>query len=279
MNNQGETAYVTLRLWREAQMSSNRRYRSVPLQRRWMNDLVHFGKKSHVMGYTWRINIAPLVAARAARQPAIGWSTIWMKALARVGQRRPELRTAYLPFPWARLYIHPENVCTVVIERTWRGVPALFFEQFVDPDKESLAALDNALHRIRQVPVENVGSFRRLIRFARPPVLVRRLLWSVMLYWSGALRARYIGTCAINPFPTGGIVTQSAMPVSFMLYYGLVEPNGDTQIQIFYDHRIMDGVELYRILRDLEATMNRDIAAELSGQPASTEARPAMAAP
>ena len=69
------------------------------------------------------------------------------------------------------------------------------------------------------------------------------------------------------------------MPVSFMLYYGLVEPNGDTQIQIFYDHRIMDGVELYRILRDLEATMNRDIAAELSGQPASTEARPAMAAP
>ena len=92
---------------------------------------------------------------------------------------------------------------------------------------------------------------------------MRRLIWSLALYWSGPLRARYIGTAGINPFPTGGTITQSAMPTSFMLYFGLVEPNGEAQIQIFYDHRIMDGIELYRILRDLEATMNRDIVAEL----------------
>jgi hypothetical protein len=55
-------------------MSSEPRYRPVPLHRRWMNDLVHFGKKSHVMGYAWRINIAPLVEARTAAQPAIGWT-------------------------------------------------------------------------------------------------------------------------------------------------------------------------------------------------------------
>jgi hypothetical protein len=53
------------------------------------------------------------------------------------------------------------------------------------------------------------------------------------------------------------------MPASFMLYFGLIEPNGDASIQIFYDHRVMDGVEVYRIVRDLEATMNRDIVAEL----------------
>jgi hypothetical protein len=244
-------------------MSSEPRYRPVPLHRRWMNDLVHFGKKSHVMGYAWRINIAPLVEARTAAQPAIGWTAIWMKALALVGQRRPELRTAYLPFPWARLYLHPDSVLTVVIERAWRGAAALFFEQFAAPDKMPLTKLDDALRNLRKVPVENVGSFRRLIRFSRPPVLLRRLIWSLALYWSGPLRARYIGTAGINPFPTGGTITQSAMPASFMLYYGLVEPNGDAQIQIFYDHRIMDGIELYRILRDLEATLNRDIAAEL----------------
>jgi hypothetical protein len=244
-------------------MKSEPRYRPVPLHRRWMNDLVHFGKKSHVMGYSWRINIGPLAAVRTAEHAAVGWTAIWMKALALVSRRRAELRTAYLPFPWARLYVHPESVCTVVIERTWRGVPALFFEQFAGPDNMSLTDLDRALRRLRQVPVESVGSFRRLIRFARPPVLVRRLIWSLALYWSGPLRARYIGTAGLNPFPTGGTITQSAMPASFMLYYGLVEPNGDAQIQVFYDHRIMDGVELYRILRDLEATMNRDIAAEL----------------
>ncbi len=247
-------------------MNAQRRYQSVPLQRRWMNDIVHFGTKSHIMGCAWRINVAPLVAARAADpRPAIGWTAIWLRALALVSQRRPELRTLYLPFPWARLYVRPETVCTIVIERTWRDVSALFFEQFPAPEKRSLPELDDALRKLKLAPVEDVGSFRRLIRISRLPVILRRLIWSFGLNWSGPLRAKYMGICALNPFPAGGSVTQSAMPAAFMLYYGLIEPNGDAQIQTFYDHRIMDGVELYRIVRDLEATMNRDIVAELKG--------------
>jgi len=245
-------------------MKSERRYRSVPLHRRWMNDLVHFGKKAHMMGCMWRINVAPVVAARGA-QPGIGWNAIWLKALALVSRRRPELRTAYLPFPFARLYVHPEMSCTVVIERTWQGASALFFEQFVGPENRPLLALEEGLRKLRQVPVESVGSFRRVIRFARPPVLVRRLIWSLALNWSGRARAKFIGLCGLNPFPTGGKIVQSAVPGSFMLYFGLIAPNGDADIQVFYDHRVMDGVEVFRIVRDLEATMNRDIVAELQG--------------
>jgi hypothetical protein len=252
-------------------MKTQRRYRSVPLQRRWMNDIIHFGKQSHIMGCAWRINVAPLLAARADhRQPAIGWTALWMKAVALVGQRRPELRSLYLPFPWARLYQHPETVCTVVVERTWQGVAALFFEQFAAAEKRSLHELDAALRQLKQVPIESVGAFRRVIRISRLPVLLRRLIWSFGLNCSGRLRAKYMGICVLNPFPAGGNITQSAMPAAFMLYFGLIEPNGDAQIQIFYDHRIMDGVELYRIVRDLEATMNRDIVAELNGVPAGT---------
>jgi hypothetical protein len=247
-------------------MKSQRRYRSVPLHRRWMSDLVHFGKKSHMMGCAWRINIAPVVAAaRATGQPAIGWTAIWLKALGLVSRRRPELRSAYLPFPFARLYVHPEMSCTVVIERTWQGASALFFEQFAGPEKKPLPELDATLRTLRQVPVENVGSFRRVIRFARPPVLIRRLIWSLALNWSGPVRAKYIGLCGVNPFPTGGKVVQADVPGVFLLYFGLVAANGDADIQIFFDHRVMDGVEVYRIVRDLEATMNRDIVAELEG--------------
>ena len=244
-------------------MNAERRYRSVPLQRRWMNDLVHFGLKSHVMGYDTKINIAHVVAARGTNSAAINWSAIWMKALSLVGQRRPELRSAYLPFPWARIYVHPDTSCTLVIERTWRGASALFFQQFRSPEKLPLQELDAAMRRLRQVAVEDVGSFRRMIRFSRPPVLIRRLLWSLGLQWSGPLRAKYFGFSIINPFPIGGRVIQSTMPATFMLYFGTTQPNGDAQIQVFYDHRVMDGVELYKILRDLEVTMNRDIAAEL----------------
>jgi hypothetical protein len=259
------------------------RYRSVPLHRRWINDVMHFGLKSQVIGCNWTINVAPVVAARAARQPGIGWAAIWMKALALVGRRRPELRTAYLPFPWARLYIHPSAVCSVTIERTWRGVSAVFFEQYPAPDTMSLAHLDAALHGLKQKPVEQIGSFRRLIRFARPPVLARRLIWNIVLRWSGRLRSRYMGTYAINPFPTRGQVMQSTTPITLLLYYGLVEANGDTLVQLLFDHRVLDGVEAYRLIRDVEATLNREIVAELkewatSPINATTEQKPAVSA-
>jgi hypothetical protein len=180
------------------------------------------------------------------------------------------LRTLYLPLPWAQLYVHADMVCTVAIERTWQDAAAVFFEQFAAPDRRSLRELDEMLRGLKQAPVESVGSFRRLIRFARLPVLLRRLVWSIALAWSGPFRMRYFGSTALNPFPVGGRITQSAMPVSFMLYFGLIESNGDADIQIFYDHRVMDGVEVYRIVRDLEATMNRDIVAELKADRAST---------
>jgi hypothetical protein len=252
-------------------MNSKSRYRSVPLHRRWVNDIMHFGMKSHVVGCTWRINLAPALAARAAHKPTIGWTAMWMKALALVGQRYPELRTAYLPFPWARLYVHPECVCAVAIERTWQGASAVFFDQIRQPDASSLADLDNWLRRLKQEPVESFSGFRRMIRFARPPVLVRRLIWSLVLHWFGPLRAKYVGTCALNPFPTGGSVTQSATPISFLLYYGLVEPNGDTQVQILFDHRVMDGIDAYRLLRNIEAALNREIAAELEQRALAAE--------
>jgi hypothetical protein len=48
-----------------------------------------------------------------------------------------------------------------------------------------------------------------------------------------------------------------------LLYYGLIEANGDMLVQMLYDHRVLDGIEAYRLLRDVEATMNREIVAEL----------------
>jgi hypothetical protein len=247
-------------------MRSERRYRSIPLARRWIHDIVHFGKKSHVVGGAWQLNLAPLVAARSARHPLIGWSAIWIKALALVSRRRACLRTSYMPFPWARLYVHPECVSTVVIERIWQGQPAVFFEQIAGPERRALAEIDHELRKLKQVPIESVGSFRRLIRFARPPLFVRRPLWSLMLYWSGPLRTKYVGTCAINSFPTGASVSQTAMPISFLLFYGLVGPNGEVPVQVFFDHRVMDGIEVYRLMREVEATMNRDIVAELKAE-------------
>ena len=54
----------------------------VPLHRRWMSDVVHFGKKSHVVAGNWTINVSPVAVARKLRRPPIGWGAIWVKAVA-----------------------------------------------------------------------------------------------------------------------------------------------------------------------------------------------------
>jgi hypothetical protein len=105
-----------------------------------------------------------VLAARASLLPPPAWTALWTKALALVGQRRPELRTLYLPLAWARLYVHPDIVCTIAIERTWQDAAAVFFEQFAAPDQRSLHELDEMLRQLKQHPVEDIGSFRRLIR-------------------------------------------------------------------------------------------------------------------
>lgn len=123
------------------------------------------------------------------------------------------------------------------------------------------------MRKLKNVPIEENDSSRRLIRYFRPPVLVRRLLWSGMLYWWGWLRTKCTGTFALNSFPTGGVITQSAMPPRLSSVTGSSSRTLTRKFKFFYDHRIMDGFEVFRVVRDVEATMNRDLAAELSEGP------------
>lgn len=246
-------------------VSPDRRWSPVPLHRRWMRDVVHFGKKSHVVAGNWSINVAQVAAARKARRPPIGWGAIWVKAVALASRNRPELRIAYLPFPWPRLYLHPHAVATMVVEREWNGERAVFFDQIKRPELLSLVEIDDILRGLKRRPVESVGGYRRLIRFSRLPWIVRRPLWSFALQWSGWLRSQYFGTYSVHSFPVRRAqVMQSTTPLSFSLIYGLRNADGDLLAQLLMDHRIVDGLTSHRIMLAIEAAMKEDIIAELT---------------
>ncbi|HLQ93713.1 MAG TPA: hypothetical protein VK148_27135, partial [Xanthobacteraceae bacterium] len=237
----------------------------IPLHRRWMSDVVHFGKKSQVVAGNWTINVSPVAVARKLRRPPIGWGAIWVKAVALACRKWPELRTAYLPFPWPRLYLHPYAVATMVVERDWNGRPAVFFDQIKRPELLSLAEIDAILRGLKRRPVESVGGYRRLIRFSRLPSIVRRPVWSFALQWSGRLRSEYFGTYSVHSFPVRRAqVMQSTTPISFSLIYGLLNPGGDMLVQLLMDHRIVDGLTSHRIMLAIEAAMKEDIVAELT---------------
>jgi hypothetical protein len=244
-----------------------RRWSPVPLHRRWMSDIVHFGKQSHVVAGNWTVNVAAVAAARKLTQAPVGWSAIWVKAVALASRQWPELRSAYMPYPWPHLYRHPHAVATAVVERVWNGRPAVFFDQVQRPEALPLPEIDIILKGLRKRPVESVGGYRRLIRYSRLPWLVRRPVWSVALKWSGRLRSRYFGTYSVHSFPVRGAqVMQSTTPISFSLIYGLPDADGDVLVQLLMDHRIADGLTSHRIVRAIEAAMKGEIVAELTAR-------------
>ena len=251
-----------------------RRYVSLTLPRRWMGDVVHFGLRSHVVGGNRIINVSAAAAARRARGRPVGWGAILIRALGLVAQRWPELRRAYLPYPWPHLYEHPHCVATAVIERLWRGEHAVFFEQIPAPELRSVFEIDRLLREMKTAPVERVGGYRRLIRFARLPTPLRRLIFWLALSWWGRKRSRYFGTFSINSIPARRTwIMQSTTPLTFSLFYGVVEPNGDMMVQILVDHRVIDGMAVARLVSDLQAILDNELVAELTRDgPASAPA-------
>src|SRR4051812_47899127 len=85
--------------------------------RRFMCDLLHFAVQVPSVPVQRRLRLAEVAAVRAAAQPRPSWCALFTKAYAFVCLSYPQLRRAYVSFPWARLYEHPRNVAMLAIER------------------------------------------------------------------------------------------------------------------------------------------------------------------
>jgi hypothetical protein len=243
------------------------RYVPLSLPRLWMRDLVYFATRPPIAGGTSLLRVAPVSAARRNGRP-IAWDAILVKAIALTARRFPELKRCYMPLPWGHFYEHPHCVATIVMERQWQGEHAVFFDQMRAPEEKSLLEIDKSMRNAKKVPPESLGSFRRLVRITRLPFPLRRLVWRFGLYGSGRLRSRYIGTFMVNSVPVRrGFTTQSMTPLSVSFFYGAVGPNGDMPIQIFFDHRVMDGAAATRLLAELNVVLCQEIVAELSATP------------
>jgi hypothetical protein len=241
------------------------RYVRLSLPRLWMRDVVHFGMRSFIVGGTASIRVSSVVEARRNSQPLISWSAILIKAIALNSRKWPQLRRAYISFPWPHLYEHPHAVATIVIEREWQGERAVFFDQIPAPEHTSLREIDRLLDGSKSLGIESVGSYRRLLRITRCPLPIRRLIWLIALRGAGRLKSKYFGTFTVNSISSRyNRTTQSVTPVSQSFEYGPVEPNGRMPIQFYFDHRVMDGQTLVRIGRDLESVLNNEILEELN---------------
>ena len=100
---------------------------ALSLPRRFICDLVHFARQVPSVPVQRRMNLAPVVAARQLAEPRPSWCTIFTKAYGYVAAAIPELRRAYLSFPFPHLYEHPINVASIAVERRLGDEEAVFF--------------------------------------------------------------------------------------------------------------------------------------------------------
>jgi hypothetical protein len=246
-------------------MTQRPRYVGLSLPRRIIREFMACAPTTNIVGGTRFINVAAVAAARRKQQPLIGWGAILLKAVALAAEQFPELRRSYMPLPWPHFYEHPTCVASIVIERDWRGERAVFADQIVAPEQKTLRELDMTLRALKQLPIEVVGGYRRQLRFARYPWPLRWLLLRFALYGSGRIRSRYIGTFMVNSIPVRRhYPTQSNTITAMSFFYGPIEPNGEMPIQLFFDHRVIDGFAVNRLFEATRAALHGEIIEELA---------------
>jgi hypothetical protein len=235
------------------------------MPRKFICDLMRHAQRVPTVPVQRRMDLAPLLKARQFARPRPSWAVLFAKAYGKVAAAHPELRRAYLPFPWPRLYEHPHSVASIAIERTWQGEPTVVFAHLRAPEKQPLLKLDRQLRRYREAPLESIGLFRRLCRLCRLPWPLRRLAWWSILNCSGFRRARQLGTFGLSVY--SGLGCESLHPLSPLtttLNYGVIRRSGIVTVRLIYDHRVLDGATVARALVELEQVLNEDLVVELS---------------
>jgi hypothetical protein len=263
-------AHIRLRL---------RRGRTIALSlpRRFVGDVLHFSQRIPTVPMQRRMDLAELVALRAAWRQRPSWCAIFLKAYALVAAERPELRRAYLTLPWHRLYEHPENVASFAIERDYRGEPSLFFARVTRPERMPLDKLDALVRGHKTAPIESIASFRHALALARLPRPLRRLVWRLGLDVDGMLRSCLFGTLSISAAASRGAAGLHILsPLTTTLNYSPFDADGTTAVRIAYDHRVVDGGTVADALVQVEKTLHTTLADELA---AGTRATPSEQAP
>lgn len=241
------------------------RGRAIPLSkpRRTVIDLLYFAKALPTVPVQRRMDLGAIVAARTACCNRPQWTAIFAKAYALVAREFPELRRAYVKFPWPHFYEYPVSVASIVIERDYQGEPSLFLLLVKDPVEHSLSELRHIISHGASDPINSVKDYRRSLNIAGLPRPVRRMLWWLGLN-IGRQRANYFGTFGLSVFSVLNADSLHPLsPLTTLLNYGFIASDGSVDVRIVYDHRVMDGATVGRALARLEEVLNGPIAEEL----------------
>jgi hypothetical protein len=231
--------------------------------RRFICDLVHSARAVPTVPVQRRMRLAAVVLARNARRERPAWAAIFTKAYARVALAMPALRRAYVKIPWPHLYEYPASVASIAVDRDFAGEKAVFVGRIKQPELLSLAELTAEIRYLQDVPIADCKEYQRVMRLSAMPWPIRRSLWWLGLN-IGRQRGNYFGTFAVSVYSALGAESLHPLsPLTTTLNYGVIAPDGNVNVRIIYDHRVMDGTTVASALERLETELTGGILAEL----------------
>lgn len=247
-------------------MSSKARGTSLPvtLGRRLVAELLHHAKQVPSLPLSRGCRLPMLAAARSQVRPSVSWVAIFARAYGLVSQEIPELRRAWIPFPYARLYEHPSSECAVLLEREWKDELIVVGAKIRGPEHCTVREIDGHLRYYKETPMWDVSPFRQLIRLGMLPGFLRRFFLWKNLNVSGYKRASKLGTFMISSLGNFGVEQHHPLtPLTTYFTFGPIAPDGSVTLKIIYDHRVLDGRHVARALVRLEEILNTTLLAEV----------------
>ena len=233
------------------------------VQRQMIIDFLYFARSVPTVPVQKQMSIAALAAARAACGDRPRWTAIFTKALALAAEDVPELRRAYVKFPWPHLYEYPSSKANIMIERDYQGEPALCPVSIKDPAHQPLPVIGGLLQHAATAPLESMKDFQRWKRLTRLPRPLRRALWWFGLN-IGRQRANFFGTFGVSVYSALNAESLHPLsPLTALLNYGVMTQDGNVAVRIVYDHRVMDGATVARALSRMEELLNSVILEEV----------------
>jgi hypothetical protein len=230
-------------------------------------ELLHHARKVPSIPVARELKIARLLEQRGRLIQRPSWTAIFLRAYGLVCRDFAELRRAFVPYPYARLYEHPFSLGAVVVERELDGEPILLASKIREPEIKTLQVVDQCLERLKTAPLDSISDFRQLVRFSKAPSLFRRFVFWHSLHWSGSMRARRFGTFMLSSYGNLGAEQMHPItPLTSLFTFGPIAADGRVVAKIIYDHRVMDGRRVAEALAAMQRALDETILSELMSQ-------------
>jgi hypothetical protein len=143
------------------------------------------------------VTLADVMAVRSKLRDPPSLTAIFVKAFAVVAAEVPELRRAYIKWPWPHLYEYADSTVSVLQERQIMGDIGVLPIRCRKPDSVPLGELSGMIRRAADAPIEASKLHRNLIALAKCPLIIRRLVWGLSLNIP-RLRRHTLGTYGVS---------------------------------------------------------------------------------